>query len=932
MDTFFKESQDRIYTEIIRNQNNNLTEEEFEKLFQDALELNQFSEALQAKRKGNIPRELSEDEEKEIKKYVWSRLTVVVDPGVMLTDNEEKHESWIKSIDNHEYWERYEHYLNKEKHWAPSSLDSIDRSSDAVLDLLGDPKSEKFNRRGLLMGDVQSGKTANYTAICNKATDAGYNIIIILTGVIEDLRIQTQGRLDYEFIGKDSEGMKDGKGIKRLKKVGVSKYNPKPTAAFPVTTVDDDFKKSTADSNGIRLHNMSGTAVFIVKKNVSVLSNLLEWLQGSSENDPDFKNKSILILDDEADNAGVNVADDDQDPTKINRRIRQILRLFSKKSYLAITATPFANIFINPKAMAENIKDDDPAGEDLFPKDFIQVLDVPSNYIGANKIFGDNAPYENRIKIIDEDSAAVCLGIKHKKDAEFNDIPNDLRNALSYFVLVNAIRDFRGHENTHRSMMVHMSRFTDVQGRIVTQLEEWLYRVRNDLRNYSKLSVKEAEKSSSYIKYLHEVFDDFDLEKVAAISWEDLMHGYLKNAVQDIKVLERNSSKRSEMIDYNNHPEGLRVIAVGGNSFSRGLTLEGLCVSYFYRNVSAYDTLMQMGRWFGYRGGYEDLWYIWMDQATRDNFYGVNESIEELKDDLRTMSRKKRAPKDFGIRIKHSASSLMVTAKNKMRTASSISVSLSQIYIETPRIYIDQVEHNYKVVSEFVHKLSSGLIGKKVKLEPLEEKQVVNQNYWTNVSVHEIAELITNYNAPSWSHNFVSDHLKDFIVDMGKNYWDVCIYKGSVKQKYMGFEGVEVKPSYQIASDDPNDHNVIRISGGKQKIAPGDVTKVGLSKAQYKKIKNEFKQSGENKKPYAKDFMIAERNPLLMIYVIKPKDITSKDGKTKDEPLSYRDTLIGLGMGIPDLGEGTNVGKYILNAVEMQSYIDAIHSEEEVEE
>ena len=926
MDTFYNESQDRIYAEIIRNQNENMTEEDFDKLFKYALQVNQYSEVALANINGNQPRELTKKEEEKIKKYVWSRITVVVDPGVMLTDNDEIHESWKNSVDNHEYWERYEHYLDKEKHWPPTSLDSIDRSSDAVLDLLGNPKSEKFNRRGLLMGDVQSGKTANYTAICNKATDAGYNIIIVLTGVIEDLRIQTQGRLDFEFIGKDSEGMKDGKGIKKLKKVGVSKYNPNPTAAFPVTTVEDDFKKSTADSNGIRLNNMSGTAVFIVKKNVSVLTNLRDWLKSSSDNDPDFKNKSILVLDDEADNAGVNVADKDQDPTKINRRIRQILRLFSKKSYLAITATPFANIFINPRALDENIADDDPAGEDLFPKDFIQVLDVPSNYIGANKIFGDNAPYENRIIIIDRNSASVCLDVKHKKDAEFNEIPNDLKNALSYFVLVNAVRDFRGHENTHRSMMVHMSRFTDVQGRIVTQIEGWLYRVRNDLRNYSKLPVSEAEKSSSYIKYLHKVFDDFDLENVAAISWEKLLSGYLKNAVQDIKVLERNSSKRSEMIDYNNHPEGLRVIAVGGNSFSRGLTLEGLCVSYFYRNVSAYDTLMQMGRWFGYRDGYEDLWYVWMDQATRDNFYGVNESIEELKDDLRTMSRKKRAPKDFGIRIKHSASSLMVTAKNKMRTASSVSVSLSKIYIETPRIYIDQVEHNYKVVSEFVHKLSSGRIGKKTKLEPLGKKQDVNQNYWKKVPVYEIAELISNYATPSWSYKFVSDHLKDFIVDMGMNYWDVCIYKGSSKEKYCGFDGLEVKPSEQIASDDPEDNNIIRISGGKQKIAPGDVTKVGLSKKEYDEVK------AKHERPYAKHFMIAGRNPLLMIYVIKPKVIKSKDGKTKDEPLSYRDTLIGLGMGIPDLGEGTNVGKYILNAVELQSYIDAMNSDDEVEE
>lgn len=915
MDEQFSAAQDMIYDLILNTNKEKFTKDEFDATFKEAV----MAQQSIAKLSHLGQKDLTEEEIDKIKRYIRSKTTVVMHRGVTVVDSDLNHKSWIKSIEDHSYWSRYYKYLKKNKKWPVSSLASIDNSTDKILDLLGNPKDKNnFFRRGLVMGDIQSGKTACYTAICNKATDAGYDIIIVLAGMIEDLRIQTQGRLDTEYIGKDSRFFE---GInKRGQNIGVAKYDKNLLSAIPVTTVESDFKKAVADGNGIRLHHLNGTALFVVKKNKSVLDNLIEWLSDSCKEDADALNKTVLLIDDEADNASVNTADPDENPKAINGCIRTLLKMFERKSYLAITATPFANIFIDP-----DVSDNEMVGDDLFPRDFIQVLDVPSNYIGAKKIFSDEGEYRDRVKLIDVDDAEEKLPIKHKKTDIFDSLPKDLEEALNYFVLVNAVRDYRGELKAHRSMMIHMSRFTDIHGEIGDVVNGWLTTVKNDLRSYSKQGSSKAEKASKFIKALHNVFDNFNLESIAGISWEQLLHDYLKNAVLDIKVVIRNSQNKDDLLDYSSSEEGLRVIAIGGNSFSRGLTLEGLCVSYFYRHASAYDTMLQMGRWFGYRDGYEDLWYIWVDNETKNWYYKINDSVEELKADLREMARHNRAPKDFGIRIRHSAAGLLITARNKMKTASKISTGLSKMYIETPRIYLDQVEYNKKVLSEFVDKLTAQAFGNLKELE----YHSGQKNYWEEVPRREIVQLLTDFQTAHWSYNFVSDHLKQYIGDLENyEYWDVCIVNGG-SEEYNGFEKIKVQKSSRTVDIDPQNSNIIRVGGSKVRIATGEITQIGLTRAQCEYVEDEYNKNNDedkNKNVPAKFYMIKDRNPVLYIHVIHPK--LSKDSLSVNLP----ETIFGLGIGMPDTGSGYEKYDYYYNKVEQDLFVKAQNGEEDIEE
>ena len=292
---------------------------------------------------------LSDEEFESLKKRLPEHIIHSIGYADTLRSRDSEHQvGWYLQNDNDGYfWDRFRTYLNKK--WSIPVVDRLHKTTDDIMDDLGDPKSDApFQRRGLLLGDVQSGKTATYTAICNKAADSGYRVIIVLAGMMENLRIQTQERLDAEFVGLDSKYTLDKKAdsAMRNKPVGVGLVPPfnvdRRITRF--TSVSTDFKASVIKSNGLNLNDLKGTALFVVKKNKSVLNNLHAWLT----KDEDVLNLPLLLIDDEADNASVNTSSDEHNPTAINAVINKILRSFKQATYLGITATPFANIFIDP--------------------------------------------------------------------------------------------------------------------------------------------------------------------------------------------------------------------------------------------------------------------------------------------------------------------------------------------------------------------------------------------------------------------------------------------------------------------------------------------------------------------------------------------------------------------------------------------------------
>ena len=249
--------------------------------------------------------------------------------------------------DRNSYNKRFEEYMEVEKNWSKYSVNELGRNTDEIVNRLGDPnKAGPWKRKGLVIGDVQSGKTANYTSVCNKAVDAGYKIIIVLAGRTNTLRRQTQKRLESDFVGlrKDDANQKKGEILPNIP-VGVHFYGEVPNCSVEsVTTNVTDFSKKVADSKAISINEHMMPQLFVVKKVKSVLNNLADWLGGKSQS---TLNVPMLLIDDEADDASVNTKTADS-PTAINACIRRLLRLFSRSSYLGVTATPFANILIDP--------------------------------------------------------------------------------------------------------------------------------------------------------------------------------------------------------------------------------------------------------------------------------------------------------------------------------------------------------------------------------------------------------------------------------------------------------------------------------------------------------------------------------------------------------------------------------------------------------
>ena len=352
----------------------------------------------------------------------------------------------------HMYWERYEDYLRYEKDFDEETIAVLKRSTEEILGYCANPTpkiNEVKKRKGLVVGDVQSGKTANYMALINMACDYDYKLIIVLAGLTDSLRRQTQERVDEGFIGAISNTI----GSSNIKYIGVGSMKNE-RYAVTLTNIDSDFKRESMNALNNTSADYNKPVVLVVKKNKSTLENVKTWLKPGDNGVTDH----ILIIDDEADNASINTKKSDEDPSSINALIRDLYNNFSKASYVGYTATPYANIFINP--------DDDESFKDLFPTDFITLLKTPTSYFGSEKVFGKNIDGNTRfIREIKENERDFLL-VGHDKDDEFSGICDSLKEAIHCFFLNSVIRTKRGKPYAHRSMMINISRFNKMQTKI----------------------------------------------------------------------------------------------------------------------------------------------------------------------------------------------------------------------------------------------------------------------------------------------------------------------------------------------------------------------------------------------------------------------------------------------------------------------------------
>ena len=598
--------------------------------------------------------------------------------GVTMTDGavlqEAGFEPWLEAtragIDPY-YWERYRKLLVS-RSFSRQVVASVDSVTDRILGLLENPERKgKWVRRGMVMGHVQSGKTANYIGLACKAADAGYKVIVIIAGIHNNLRNQTQRRIDEGFVGVDSTGAARG-ALPAQRVVGVGRFDSrrKPSS---FTTAQRDFSKTIADSVGLPLRNLIEPVIFVIKKNTSTLRNLIEWLKAhNAQWGTSTIREPMLLVDDEADNASINIGHRKDEVSRINGQIRELLALFDRRCYVGYTATPFANIFIDPDTEHEMV------GDDLFPRDFIVSLDPPDNYFGATRVFVDDA--DSVLRPVDDNGD--LLPIPHPIHHIVTGLPKSLEEGVRVFVLARAIRLARGHAGSHNSMLVNVSRFVGIQGQVRNELHAFVQHIRSSVRVHGARPTEEARRDPE-IEALYRAFERHygDLPDV---SWSAVQMR-LHESVSAVNVEEVNS-RSVDSLDYAAHESvGKNVIAVGGLSLSRGLTLEGLVVSYFLRNSMMYDTLLQMGRWFGYRTGYEDLCRIWMPEEAQGWYAHIAESIDELRDELARMQSANATPKDFGLRVRSHPDTLVVTARNKMGSGRTmrVRIGLANSFVET---------------------------------------------------------------------------------------------------------------------------------------------------------------------------------------------------------------------------------------------------------
>ena len=883
-----------------------------------------------------VPYKFTDEEFAQVLTWLESKLTIRLEEMDSYICNKETYTPWLADEEQNITWrlyERYENYLEQGKHWAKDVVANLKNTSRKVLDLIGNPRQEStFLRRGLVIGDVQSGKTATYTAICARAADAGYNAIVVLTGIQEDLRRQTQSRLDKELVGRKFDSDKKAyidTIVNEYDETGLAK-----DAIVSVTTEKNDFGQRALQQNNFRIDIFAerATMLFVCKKNKKILEALDSWLAQSEETNGNKINRSILIIDDESDNASVNTKE--QDFSAINAAIRNIMNHFTKSSYVGVTATPFANIFIRPDLPLEGIDSErlqnDALYRDLFPSDFIYVLGYPNNYIGAKGIFDSEDPeadsdiagkYDYMLEQIDQEEIEKVFPAKHNKDFQPEDLPSDLYKAMRYFIIANAIRDARGDVKAHKTMMIHISRFTAVHQEIYNIVNSWLTQVKREVKAYSEMPMAEAEANSQELTALHQVFQQMDMEEMAKMSWEELMHNYLRYAATRIEIFVQNS-KSKEPLAYDKYPQGLSAIVIGGNSLSRGLTLEGLAVSYFYRNSILYDTLMQMGRWFGYRPNYADLCRIWLTEETIARYAHISDSIEELKKDLHEMNMLGLAPKDFGLRVREDPDSiLMITARNKMRHAEELNVpvSIGGKLIDASRLKYEtdfaSVKQNNEAILSFLDRLPA--------CTNTDDEINRPHYFWRGISKQKVANLVRSIRTTHLNYNFQAGALADYIEkNMDEEEWDIAMPEGNKFAETISINGQKttIKPMFfktDVQEIYGEEH--IAIGGQHIRIAYPSLGKIGLTKEESKEIEENYPKNprtGKRKVVSASGYMKKGRRPLLLLYLVKPDC----------EEFALPELICSIGIGFP--GNDNRKARYRLNMVAIQEQYSTTEEEE----
>ena len=654
------------------------------------------------------------------------------------------------------HWPALRGYLRNTKDWTESSIASIDDSSSEVVSLLANPAKDQFRCRGLVVGYVQSGKTANMTAVMAKAIDAGYNLVVLLGGVTNKLRAQTQGRIHLDVVQRHRE-------------------------RWLLYTTAEDEGDFVYPSNGSFIMPAPGGAQLVVMKKIT---SRLEAFSRTVTDTPAsiLRNLKVLLIDDECDQASVNSSGRDYDMTRINEEIRKIIRALPAVSYVGYTATPFANVFIDPFPHNKHELDD------LYPEDFITALPRPEGYFGAVEVFGSDpvdSDHETEeeagrdmIRIIPEETLDLLRPEKvNQREGFFPEVTPELHEALLWFLGSCAIRRRRGHADKHMTMLIHTSPNVNQHERMAVLVKAWL-----------------EEHSPGLASGEGVLFEEFcevverEQARVPGPAHPDPKEApkellpHLQDALDALKVVVENGVS-DDRLDYSQPPK--TYIVIGGSVLARGLTLEGLSVSFFLRTSRQYDTLLQMGRWFGFRPGYDDLPRLWTTASLAGDFRSLARIEAEIREDIEVYRLRSASPLDFAVKVR-SIPGMAITSASKMKAALRTSISFEGRHVQTIRFDHKDPEivgRNWAAAARLVDGARNWLTDGRT-----------GHQLFEGVPLHLIRRFLSDYHICKAHMDLRPDHLLGYLDEVGTGLeaWNVgCVtpVKGIESLNPLGFFG-----------------------------------------------------------------------------------------------------------------------------------------------
>lgn len=883
-----------------------------------------------------------------------------------LTEERQKQAGWLNAENPlGSYRTRYLEYLRKLGR-AEKVVEDVAKSSLSIIQKIEDPLvNHTFLKKGLVVGSVQSGKTGNFNAVINSSIDLGYRLIIVLSGGMEDLRRQTQERIEKDVEGREVR-QNEWNGVGNIAKFG-GRFNSKEQIVIP-TALDKDFNLNLTDAD----FALDKINVLVCKKNTSILRNILIWLKRFATKEI-IDNIPLLIIDDEADNASLNNLGHKgkEEATKINLQIRCILNLFAKSSYIGYTATPFANILQDRNEKPENpfqanIRDEKyefyPIGN-LFPEDFIELLSPPSNYIGPKNFFetkisevkkipslitvvndwydqfpyrvwkdNPDVPYHFNLEELAEELGSFAEARKqireesrsaNRFDSFPKELPDSLKDAVKCFIISCAVRLKRKPAmkdsvlyQKHNSMLIHISRFTFWQDKTTELLKKFFDDIKiglnnepvnspiyNDFRRvWNKYYIESIE--NGLIKdYLPEDYNDEFLQKVDFNGILD----YLITAVNGIDIVCANSNSKFNL-DYSK--EAKNYIVVGGNRLSRGFTLEGLTINYFVRDTNYADSLLQMGRWFGYRPGYLDCCKLFTTVDTVESFDFSTSVIEDVEAQFSKMVSKDRTPADFAIKVMNDPDVIKITRPSILKNAKTIKWSYSDKLDQTTKFVIDKerIENAWSSFSSYFGDKNYDDYGSSIKYYETDAEEVCN-----------ILKMSNSFLNPLHYEPLIA-----FIKDVKErgilNRWSVGVrYKGQgtvipYSQEIFGFP---IAPAVRRIDSNNEDRisevvnsGIFTASGNSSNIiTAGSDFAFALTDEQKQEVERKFREEKGNSKNYPEKIYrnkLDKNHGVLIIYPIDLRElakIKQIENSFIEKNINTEIPLLGFAVGVPDLGD-----------------------------